>query len=115
MQSIFVKIEDAVYIWQTSVSLFGTKNEALANKSHPEIPSLGPTSLFSYCSLCLYTVCVSGLSTIPPIILFEILTPCKGSLALISSSLYFKKKNIKFLQRSFVCKKEKEKTPKKLC
>lgn len=114
MQSIFVKIEDAVYIWQTSVSLFGTKNEALANKSHPEIPSLGPTSLFSYCSLCLYTVCVSGLSTIPPIILFEILTPCKGSLALISSSLYLKKKNKVPTEIICVQKKKKEKTPKKI-
>lgn len=47
------------------------KMRPLANKSHPEIPSLGPASLCSSCSLCVYTVCVSGLSTIPPLTLFD--------------------------------------------
>lgn len=114
MQSIFVKIEDAVYIWQTSVSLFGTKNEALANKSHPEIPSLGPTSLFSYCSLCLYTVCVSGLSTIPPIILFDPLL-CVKDLLLWSLALCTLKKNKVPTEIICVQKKKKKKHQKKLC
>lgn len=91
MQSIFINVGDAVCIWQTSVSVFGTKYEAFANTSHPEIPSLRLTFLFSYCSLCLYTVYVSGLSTIPPVFLFDPLLS-KGSLTLISGSLYLRKK-----------------------
>lgn len=85
------------------------KMRPLANKSHPEIPSLGPASLCSSCSLCVYTVCVSGLCTIPPLTVFDSLL-CVRDLGLWSLALCTWKKKQTFLQRSVhLCAKKKEK------